>query len=139
MVVIDNTSYKMGWINSYYPYTNYRNDINNNIILGGNDTKINNNILTKQIILNSKSGFSNASLFGGNRKSHSSLKPKLTPTIQFIIKSNSVENALEQFEDKVRKSFKKNNFGKSELLVLDLESLDPKNKLVITKIYRKKI
>jgi len=158
MIAIDNSGYKMGWISSYYPYTYYINSNTNDtndtndtdIVLKGNETKVDNNILTKKIILDSKSGFSRSSLFGGNCKNHLSQessrspttlqkKKDLSPTIQFIIKSNSVENALKQFEDKVRKSFKKNNLGKSELLVLDLESLDPKNKLVITKIYRKKI
>ena len=131
MAATNNKEFKRGWIDSYYPYGQYIIS-GDKIVLGGDEMKVNNTILTQQVINDSTSGYSQSSQQAGGGG-------RVAPTLQFRIKSNSIQNALKQFENKVKKYFKENNFKKSELLVLDLESLDPKNKLIITKIYRKKI
>jgi hypothetical protein len=100
--------------------------VNNKMILGGDEIKVNNEILTEQVIKNSTSGFDSKPSTvqaGGKNKNIKNYK----------IKADSVESAFQKLEKKVLKG------GKGDILVLQLESLDDKNKINFYKIYRKKI
>jgi hypothetical protein len=124
-VALTNKDYKQNWINSYYPYGKYM-IVNNKMILGGDEIKVNNEILTEQVIKNSTSGFDSKPSTvqaGGKNKNIKNYK----------IKADSVESAFQKLEKKVLKG------GKGDILVLQLESLDDKNKINFYKIYRKKI
>jgi hypothetical protein len=122
MAALSNKDYKQGWISGYYPYSEYM-IVDNNLVLGGDVIKVNNDILTKDIIQESNSGFNSSSTniqTGGRDK-----------VKKYKINSDSVEGAFKKLEGKVR--------GKGDILVLQLKSLDDKNKINFYKIYRKKI
>jgi len=123
MAALSNKDYKQGWMSGYYPYSEYT-IVDNNIELGGDIIKVNNEILTKDIIIESNSGFNNSSTTeqtGGRGK-----------VKKYKIKSDSVEDAFRKLEEKV-----KVNGG--NILILQLKSLDDKNKINFYKIYRKKM
>jgi hypothetical protein len=122
MAALSNKDYKQGWLSGYYPY-NYYTIVDNNLVLGGDVIKVNNEILTKDIIKESNSGFDSKSTpeqTGGRGK-----------VKKYKIKSDSVEGAFKKLEGKVR--------GEGDILVLQLKSLDDKNKVNFYKIYRKKM
>ena len=58
MAALSNKDFKQGWIDNYFPYTEYTIQ-DNNLVLGGNVIKVNNEILTEQIIKESISGYNN--------------------------------------------------------------------------------
>jgi hypothetical protein len=120
MAALSNKDVKQGWIDSYYPYGQYMVQ-NNKLILGGDEIKVNNEILTQQIIKESTSGYDKSTelgQIGGGMKKHK-------------IRANSIEGAFRKLEEKVR-------MIKGDILVLHLESLDDV-KINFYKIYRKKI
>ena len=55
---------------------------------------------------------------------------------KYKIRGDSIEDAFRKLEGKARKYF---SGGKGDILVLNLESLDNKNKIIFYKIYRKKM
>jgi hypothetical protein len=118
MAALSNADFKQGWISSYYPYSDYI-IVDNNLVLGGDIIKVNNEILTKDIIKESNSGFSEQT--GGRSK-----------VKKYKIKSESVEGAFRKLEEKVKGR-------EGDILVLQLKSLDDKNKINFYKIYRKKM
>lgn len=123
MAAVTNKDVKQGWIDSYYPYGQYM-VTNNKLILGGDEIKVNNEILTQQVIKESTSGYDKApssGQTGGNMKK------------KYKIQADSIESAFTKLEKKVLKG------GKGDILVLQLESLDDKNKINFYKIYRKKM
>ena len=125
MAAVTNKDVKQGWIDSYYPYGQYM-VTNNKLILGGDEIKVNNEILTQQVIKESTSGYDKApssGQTGGSREK------------KYKIQADSIESAFTKLEKKVLKG------GKGDILVLQLESLDDKNKNKINfyKIYKKKI
>lgn len=119
-VALSNKDFKEGWIDGYYPYTQY-SVINNKVIFSGNEIRINKDILTTEIINETSSGYNkNSSITqtgGGNSKIYK-------------IKADNSENAFKKLERKVKG-------GKGDLMILKLESLE--NKINFYKIYRKKI
>ena len=122
MTATSNKDFKMGWMDQYYPYNQYT-VIDGNINLGGEDIKVDNEILTRQVIKESTSGFDSPSSInqtGGGRKK------------KYKIKANNIDDAFHKLEAKV-------NGGKGNIVVLQIESLDNKNNLNFIKIYRKKI
>jgi hypothetical protein len=122
MAALSNKDYKIGWIDSYYPYGQYM-IIDNKVILGGDEIKVNNEIYTEQIIKESTSGYnknSNVNQSGGSKVK------------KYKIKADNYEIAFKKLEEKIKG-------GKADILVLKLESLDDKNKINFYKIYRKKI
>ena len=121
MVALSNKDIKQGWIDSYYPYGEYMVQ-NNKMILSGDELKVNNEILTQQIIQDSTIGYEKSSelgQIGGGKKKHK-------------IRANSIQEAFKKLEGKIRKI-------QGDILVLQLESLDDKNKINFYKIYRKKM
>lgn len=124
MAALSNSDFKQGWIDSYYPYGQYMIQ-NNNLILGGDEIKVNNEILTQQVIKQSTSGYSQTGQTGGRKKNK-----------KYKIQGDNIEDAFRKLEEKARKYFKG---GKGDILVLNLESLDDKNNINFIKIYRKKI
>ena len=123
MAALSNKDYKQGWMSNYYPFSNYQ-IINNELVLGGNIIKINNEILTKDFIQKSNSGFSSSATTnqtGGQNKEK-----------KYKIKADGINEAFEKLERNIKG-------GKGDILVLKLESLDSKNKKNFYKIYRKKI
>ena len=125
MAALSNKDFKQGWIDSYYPFGQYIVQ-DNRLILGGDEIKVNNEILTQQVIKESTSGYDNAPASGqsggGGKK-------------KYKIKAGSIEDAFHKLERKV----KGGKGGKGDILVLQLESLDEKNKINFIKIYRKKM
>jgi hypothetical protein len=122
MAALTNKDVKQGWIDSYYPYGQYM-VTDNKLILGGDEIKVNNEILTQQVIKESTSGYDKAPTSGqtgGGKK-------------KYKIKADNIEAAFSKLEKKVLKG------GKGDILVLQLESLDDKNKINFIKIYKKKI
>ena len=122
MAALSNSGYSQGWMSGYYPYSNYM-IVNNELVLGGNIIKINNEILTKDIIQKSNSGFSSSATTnqtGGQSK-----------VKKYKIKADGIDEAFEKLERNIKG-------GKGDILVLQLESLDGKNKKNFYKIYRKK-
>ena len=63
MAALSNKDVKQGWIDSYYPYGQYMVQ-DNKLILGGDEIKVNNEILTQQVIKESTSGYNNAPASG---------------------------------------------------------------------------
>jgi len=124
MAALTNKDFKQGWIDSYYPYGQYM-IVNNNLVLGGDEIKVNNEILTQQVITQSTSGYSQTGQTGGKNKNN-----------KYKIQGDSIEDAFRKLERKAIKYFKG---GKGDILVLNLESLDDKNNINFIKIYRKKI
>ena len=53
---LTNKDFKQGWVDSYYPYGQYMVQ-ENKLILGGDEIKVNNEILTQQVIKDSTSGY----------------------------------------------------------------------------------
>jgi hypothetical protein len=123
-VATTNKDFKQGWIDSYYPYGQYMVQ-ENRLILGGDEIKVNNEILTQQVIEDSTSGFDNSSSIG-QTGGGSSVKRK------YKIHSETIDGAFRKLEGKVKG-------GKGDILVLKLESLDDNKKINFYKIYRKKI
>jgi len=125
MAALSNKDVKQGWIDSYYPYGQYVVQ-DNKLILGGDEIKVNNEILTQQVIKESTSGYDNApasgQVGGGAKK-------------KYKIKADNIQDAFHKLEKKV----KGGKGGKGDILVLQLESLDEKNKINFIKIYRKKM
>jgi len=123
MAALTNKDVKQSWIDSYYPYGQYM-ITDNKLILGGDEIKVNNEILTQQVIKESTSGYdkapSNVQTGGGKKK-------------KYKIKADDIEAAFRKLENKVLKG------GKGDILVLQMESLDDKNKINFFKIYKKKI
>ena len=122
MAALSNKDVKQGWIDSYYPYGQYVVQ-ENKLILGGDEIKVNNGILTQQVIKESTSGYNNAPASG---QSGGSGKKK------YKIKASNIGEAFHKLEGKVKG-------GKADIMVLQLESLDEKNKINFYKIYRKKM
>lgn len=120
-VALTNKDVKQGWIDSYYPYGQYM-VTDNKLILGGDEIKVNNEILTQQVIKESTSGYdkgpSTGQQGGGKKK--------------YKIKADNIELAFQKLERKVKG-------GQGDILVLQIESLDDKNKINFYKIYKKKI
>ena len=125
MAALSNKDVKQGWIDSFYPYGQYM-VTNNKLILGGDEIKVNNEILTQQVIKESTSGYDKApasgQVGGGAKK-------------KYKIKAGNIQEAFHKLERKV----KGGKGGKGDILVLQLESLDEKNKINFYKIYRKKM
>jgi len=122
MAALSNKDFKQGWIDSYYPYGEYTVQ-NNQLILGGDEIKVNREILTEQVIKESTSGYdknSNIQQTGGSKVK------------KYKIKADNIEGAFKKLEGKIKE-------GNGDILILKLESLDDKNKLNFYKIYRKKI
>jgi hypothetical protein len=122
MAALSNKDFKQGWIDSYYPYGQYIVQ-DNQVILGGDEIKVNREILTEQVIKESASGYdknTNIQQTGGSKVK------------KYKIKADNIEGAFNKLEGKLKK-------GKGDILILKLESLDDKNKLNFYKIYRKKI
>jgi len=123
MAALTNKDVKQGWIDSYYPYGQYM-VTDNKLILGGDEIKVNNEILTQQVIKESTSGYdkapSNVQTGGGKKK-------------KYKIKADNIDEAFRKLENKVLKG------GKGDIMVLQMESLDDKNKIIFFKIYKKKI
>lgn len=122
MAAVTNKDVKQGWIDSYYPYGQYM-VTDNKLILGGDEIKVNNEILTQQVIKESTSGYDKAPSSG---QTGGSMKKK------YRIKADNIQDAFHKLEGKVKG-------GKGDILVLQLESLDDKNKINFIKIYKKKI
>ena len=125
MAALSNKDVKQGWIDSYYPFGQYIVQ-DNRLILGGDEIKVNNEILTQQVIKESTSGYNNATAsgqVGGGAKK------------KYKIKAGNIQEAFHKLERKV----KGGKGGKGDILVLQLESLDEKNKINFIKIYRKKM
>jgi hypothetical protein len=123
MAALTNKDVKQGWIDSYYPYGQYM-VTDNKLILGGDEIKVNNEILTQQVIKESTSGYDKAPSTvqtGGGKKK------------KYKIKADNIDEAFRKLEKKVLKG------GKGDILVLKMESLDDKNKINFFKIYKKKI
>ena len=123
MAALSNKDFMRGWIDGYYPYSEYMIE-GNNLILSGDKIKVNNDILTKDIIKQSTSGYNNSSTTsqsGGNNK-----------VKKYKIKADDVDVAFEKLERKIKG-------GKGDILVLNLQSLDDKRKINFYKIYRKKM
>ena len=122
MAALSNKDFKQGWIDSYYPYGQYAVQ-DNKLILGGDEIKVNNEILTQQVIKESTNGYNTAPASGqaggGGKKNYK-------------IKADNIQDAFHKLEKKVKG-------GKGDILVLQLESLDDKNKINFYKIYRKKM
>lgn len=129
MAALSNKDFKQGWIDSYYPYGQYTIQ-DDKLVLGGDDIKVNNQILTQQVINESTSGYDKSPTTGqtGGGKSGGEKKYK--------IRGDSIEDAFRKLEGKVMKYFKG---GRGDTLVLNLESLDDKKKINFYKIYRKKM
>lgn len=122
MAALSNKDFKEGWIDGYYPYTQY-SVIDNKVILSGNERYINKETLTQEIIKDSQSGYNNNSKVeqtGGNIKK------------KYKIKADNYESAFKKLEGKIKG-------GNGDFIILKLESLDNKNKINFYKIYRKKI
>ena len=126
MAALSNKDVKQGWIDSYYPYGQYMVQ-DNKLILGGDEIKVNNEILTQQVIKESTSGYDNAPASGQTGGGGGKKKYK--------IKAGNIQDAFHKLEKKV----KGGKGGKGDILVLQLESLDDKNKINFYKIYRKKM
>ena len=121
MAALSNKDFKQGWIDSYYPYGQYIVQ-DNQVILGGDEIKVNREILTEQVIKESTSGYdknTNIQQTGGSKVK------------KYKIKADNIEGAFKKLEGKLKK-------GKGDILILKLESLDDKNKLNFFKIYKKK-
>ena len=121
MAALNNKDFKQGWIDSYYPYGQYIVQ-DNKLILGGDEIKVDNDILTQQIITESTIGYNNSGQTGGGGNIKNRYK----------IQGKNIEDAFSKLEGKVKG-------GRGDILVLRLESLDDKNKINFYKIYRKKI
>jgi len=122
MAALSNKDFKQGWIDSYYPYGEYTVQ-NNQLILGGDEIKVNREILTEQVIKESTSGYdknSNIQQTGGSKVK------------KYKIKADNIEGAFKKLEGKIKE-------GNGDILILKLESLDDKNRIDFYKIYRKKI
>ena len=122
MAALSNKDFMKGWIDGYYPYSEYMIE-GNNLILSGDKIKVNNEILTKDVIEKSTSGYNNSttSQSGGNNK-----------VKKYKIKADDVDGAFEKLKGKIKG-------GKGDILVLKLQSLDDKRKINFYKIYRKKM
>lgn len=123
MAALSNKDFMKGWIDGYYPYSEYK-IVSNDLILSGDKIKVNNDILTKDVIKQSTSGYTNSSTTsqsGGNNK-----------VKKYKIKADSVDKAFEKLEGKIKS-------GGGDILVLQLQSLDDKRKINFYKIYRKKM
>lgn len=125
MAALSNKDVRQGWIESYYPYGQYMVQ-DNKMILGGDEVKVNNEILTQQVIKESTSGYDDkpGQTGGGSRRIGGGKKYK--------IRADDIDGAFQKLESKVKG-------GKGDILVLQLESLDEKNKINFYKIYRKKM
>jgi hypothetical protein len=122
MAALSNKDYKQGWIDNYYPYGEYTVQ-NNQVILGGEEIKVNREILTEQLIKESTSGYdknSNIQQSGGGKVK------------KYKISADNIEGAFEKLQDKIKNK-------KGDFLILKLESLDNKKKINYYKIFRKKI
>jgi hypothetical protein len=124
MAALSNKDVKQGWIDSFYPYGQYMVQ-DNKLILGGDEIKVNNEILTQQVIKESTSGYNNAPASGQAGGGGGGKK-------KYKIKAGNIQEAFHKLERKVKG-------GKGDILVLQLESLDEKNKINFYKIYRKKM
>ena len=122
MAALSNKDFKQGWIDSYYPYGEYIVQ-NNQLILGGDEIKVNREILTEKVIQESTSGYDKNTTIqqtGGSKVK------------KYKIKADNIKGAFKKLEGKIKE-------GNGDILILKLESLDDKNKLNFYKIYRKKI
>ena len=117
MAALSNKDVKQGWIDGFYPYGQYAVQ-DNKLILGGDEIKVNNERLTQQVIKESTSGYNTAPASGqaggGGKKNYK-------------IKADNIQDAFHKLEKKVKG-------GKGDILVLQLESLDDKNKINFYKI-----
>ena len=78
-VATTNKDFKQGWVDSYYPYGQYMVQ-ENRLILGGDEIKVNNEILTQQVIRDSTSGYDKSSSIqqtGGRNIKKKYIKKKL--------------------------------------------------------------
>jgi hypothetical protein len=125
MAALSNKDFKQGWIDGFYPYGQYMVQ-DNKLILGGDEIKVNNEILTQQTIKESTSGYDKSPTTGQTGGSIKSKKKK------YKIQGENIEDAFRKLEGKVKG-------GKGDILVLQLESLDNKKKINFYKIYRKKM
>jgi hypothetical protein len=122
MTALSNKDFKEGWIDGYYPYGQYMIE-DNKLILGGDEIKVNNEILTQQIIKESTSGYDKApKQQGGGKKLQKKYK----------INADCIDSAFEKLEQKVKQV-------KGDILILKLDSLDNNKNKNFIKIYIKKI
>jgi len=128
MAALNNKDFKQGWIDSYYPYGQYMVQ-DNNLILGGDEIKVNNEILTQQIINESTSGYDKSPTTGQTTSQTGGRKGKKN---KYKIHADSIDNAFQRLEAKIKG-------GQGDILVLKLESLDDNKKINFYKIYIKKM
>jgi hypothetical protein len=123
MTALSNKDFKEGWIDGYYPYGQYMID-DSKLILGGDEVKVNNEILTQQVIKDSTSGYDKApsKQQSGGKKLQKKYK----------ITSDNIDSAFKKLEQKIK-------YTKSDILILKLESLDNNKNINFYKIYIKKI
>jgi hypothetical protein len=120
MAALSNKDFKQGWIDSYYPYGEYIVQ-NNQLILGGEEIKVNREILTEQVIKESTSGYDKNTTIqqtGGSKEK------------KYKIKADNIKSAFKKLEGKIKE-------GKGDIIILKLESLDNKNRIYFYKIYKK--
>jgi hypothetical protein len=121
MAALSNKDYKIGWIDSYYPYGQYMIE-DNKLILEGDVIKVNNEILTEQIIKESTSGYNNPT---NNIQNGGKFDKK------YKINADNIDCAFKKLEGKIKDR-------KADILILKLESLDNR-KINFIRIYIKKI
>lgn len=135
-VALTNKDFKQTWLKNYYPYSSYAIQ-NNNLVLGGNEIRVDQVVLTQEVMRKSNEGYNanqGPSQAGGNN---------MRELKNFRVSGDTVNEAFKKLEKKANKYFRKNNLeggnspnGKEKMYALTLKSLDGE-KLFI-KIYRKK-
>lgn len=126
MAALSNKDFKEGWIDGYYPYGQYMID-DSKLILGGDEIKVNNEILTQQVIKESTSGYDKApKQQTGGKKLQKKYKKK------YKINADCIDSAFKKLEQKIK-------HVKGDILILKLESLDNNKNKNFIKIYIKKI
>lgn len=123
----NNTEFKISWLDAFYPYSEYE-ITGNQLVMAGDDNKVNASILTQTVVAESNSGYDKKQE-GGSKKN-------------FRISSKNKKEGFRELEKKVDEYFRnggklgKKKNGKDEILVLSLEGLEKGKKFI--KIYRKK-
>lgn len=126
-MAVNNSEYKLSWLDSYYPYSEYEIK-GNQLVMAGDNNKVNDLILTRELIGQSNSGYD-------KKQSGGSFK-------NFNLKTQNKKKGFRELEEKVDLFFKKGGKlgkkkkGMEEILVLSLEGLEEGKKYI--KIYKKK-
>jgi len=128
----NNRDFKMGWIDGYYPFSEYA-IVGKNLVFSGDENYVEHNILTRGIVEKSISGYNQSG--GGSVKD---IK-------EFKINGKDLQEAFKILERKVDRHLKKNkNLGGKEIegfekiYLLSLKSLEGGKEKIFIKIYRKK-